>query len=117
MPEPDLGRVQAAAPSSDRDDGTADLYDEEKLSLEDQKAQAELADLLQARGERKKYADRLFWLVACWLAVIGAMVLFSGFAVFSFQLSDLVLSTLIGATTASVLGLFVIVANYLFPRR
>ncbi len=40
-----------------------------------------------------------------------------GFTAIPFTLSAAVLSTLIGSTTASVLGLFAIVANYLFPKR
>lgn len=44
-------------------------------------------------------------------------VLMHGFTAIPFTLSAAVLSTLIGSTTASVLGLFAIVANYLFPKR
>ena len=44
-------------------------------------------------------------------------MLLHGFPCISFKLSDTVLATLIGSTTASVLGLFAIVANYLFPKR
>lgn len=35
----------------------------------------------------------------------------------SFKLSDSVLIALIGGTTVNVIGLFLVVANYLFPRR
>ena len=52
-----------------------------------------------------------------WLCGVFIVIVLSGFNLFSFKLSTTVLTTLIGSTTASVLGLFAIVANYLFPRR
>ena len=45
------------------------------------------------------------------------ILLMHGFSFIPFELSVAVLTTLIGSTTASVLGLFAIVANYLFPKR
>ncbi len=47
-----------------------------------------------------------------------AVVLFlSGFSVSSFQLSDVVLTALIGTATASLIGIFAIVVKDLFPGR
>lgn len=39
-----------------------------------------------------------------------------GFSVKGFALPDSVLMLLLGTTTANVIGLFIIVANYLFPK-
>ena len=80
-------------------------------------------DVLERRSMRKdiehreKYANRLFWFVAVWVGLMLVIVLLEGSKWASFDLSDTVLTTLIGATTANVLGLFAIVANYLFPKR
>lgn len=79
---------------------------------------AELASFTQDITERKKYAGRVFWLVVFWLLAVGAMLFMQGLkSCFSFQLSDTVLITAITTTTASVVGIFLIVANYLFPKR
>lgn len=90
---------------------------------------------------RKEYANRIFRLIVGWLIAIFSVLILHGFlsrndVTFSFrffhwiwpspvvslsklhfELSDPVLLALIGGTTASVLGLFVIVANYLFPKK
>lgn len=116
MAEPDLSRLQDGEPA--RLDGLAiDSYEEEKKSLENERLKAEIEDLVQDRDQRKTYANRLFWLVAVWLVVIGLIVLLHGFSHVPFTLSGTVLTTLIGSTTVSVLGLFAIVVNYLFPKR
>ena len=116
MSEPDLGLVQADEPEG-TDQRTEDLYDEEAKSLENERLRAEVDDLIQDREQRKMYGNRLFWLVVVWLIVIGLVILLHGFTCVPFKLSVAVLTTLIGSTTASVLGLFAIVANYLFPKR
>lgn len=89
--------------------------------------------LQQDRQERQKYAKYLFKLICAWLLGIYSIIMLAGFGATtarfdmsdlpvvkrlelkpSFQLSDAVLLALIGGTTINVLGLFVIVANYLF---
>jgi hypothetical protein len=116
MREPDLRLLQAGEPT-EPDRQAASLYDEEKKSLENARLQAEIDDLVQDRDQRKTYGNRLFWLVVVWLIVIGLILTMHGFSYVPFKLSVAVLTTLIGSTTASVLGLFAIVANYLFPKR
>lgn len=53
-----------------------------------------------------------------WLAVLGMLLVAQG--VFGplgwFELSDQVLMTALGATTASVISIMVVVAKYLFPK-
>lgn len=84
---------------------------------------------------RKKYARKIFRLIKWWLIGIGALIVLQGFlgkreisiafhwfgspwrSSIHFELSDSVLLALIGGTTASVIGLFAIVANYLFAKR
>lgn len=69
----------------------------------------------QDRKERRKYANRVFFLISTWLGVMGIIVLCQGFSPEGFKLDTPVLVTLVSTTTASVLGIFLIVANYLFP--
>jgi len=85
--------------------------------LENARRRAEISGVQQDINERKKYAGRSFWLVTIWLALIGVIVSLQGFKVCGFELPTSVLLTLIGSTTGSVLGIFLIVSRYLFPRR
>jgi hypothetical protein len=82
-----------------------------------EKSRTELAGTQQDIAERKKYAGRTYWLVVVWLAMIGLIVLCQGFTLLGFGLTSGVLITLIGSTTGSVVGIFLIVTRYLFPRR
>lgn len=116
MQAPDLELLQDRAPTA-TDQQTAAYYDDEKKSLENERLRAQIADLNQDRDLREKYGERLFRLVVWWLIVIGLIVVLHGISAVPFELSATVLATLIGSTTASVLGLFAIVANYLFPKR
>lgn len=87
--------------------------DAAKLESEKQK----IHDIIQDREERAKYANRIYWLVVWYLVVAGYFVFLHGLEREAFRFNDDVLMMLLGTTTASVLGLFVIVANYLFPTR
>lgn len=71
----------------------------------------------QDRTERQKYAHRVFCLISCWLIGVFLLLVAQGWALRGFRLSDSIVITAVGSTTASVLGLFLIVANYLFPKR
>jgi len=64
---------------------------------------------------RLSYARRLFWLVCSWLACVVIAVCFSGFHVWGFSLSDAVLIAFITTTTINIVGLFFVVAKWLFP--
>jgi hypothetical protein len=64
---------------------------------------------------RLDYTKRIFWLICIWLICVAASIFMSGFPWFGFKLSDKVLITFITSTTISVLGIFVIVAKWMFP--
>lgn len=67
---------------------------------------------------RKKYAKRIFRLICFWLTGIFVIILFQGFSIFfKFNLQPSVMLALIGGTTINVLGLFVIVIQYIFPKK
>jgi hypothetical protein len=96
-----------------------------------------LLGLTQDRLERKTYAGKIFTLICCWLGGVFFLLIMAGFGRsfppefhfnvgswgfeykgnITFFIGDKVLMTIVGGTTATVLGLFVIVANYLFPKR
>lgn len=76
----------------------------------------ELKQIDEIVKSRKEYANKIFLLVVWWLVCLGAMLLLAGFKCFGFSLDTKVLLTLIGGTTLNVLGIFTIVANFLFPK-
>lgn len=95
--------------------------------LRNQKLEEELADLRSDRDFRKEYAPKIYELIWIWLLSVVALVILDGVTVsggintlgksIGFELSDSVVLALIGGTTASVIGLLVIVITYIFPRR
>lgn len=70
----------------------------------------EVNDRKQNRSERKRYARGVFILICVYLGVTLALV---GTSMFT-RLSDPVLITLLSTTTATVVGLFVVVVKFLF---
>ena len=65
---------------------------------------------------RRLYANRIFWLIASWMLAVFFFLIVGGFSWGNFDLTDTVLVTLIGGTTANVIGIFLIVVAYLFPK-
>lgn len=60
------------------------------------------------------FAYLLFGLVASWLVAVIITIFFTGFKFKEFELNNSVLIAFITSTTASVIGLFWLVANWLF---
>ena len=89
----------------------------DRLRLENDLLQQEIEDVRQDRAERRKYSGRIFGLVVAYLVVVGLLVLLAGLDQVPFGLPASVLMVLIGSTAVSMVGLFAIVANYLFPQR
>ena len=63
------------------------------------------------------YIPKLYWMMVYWLVFVAAVVVTVGFftAFGVVPLTDAVLIALITTTTATVLGIFIIVAKWLFP--
>jgi hypothetical protein len=76
-----------------------------------------IVELAQDTGNRRRYADSLWYLVVSWLGGIAIFLAADGIltAVGIKFLDNSVMLALIGGTTASVLALFTIVAKFLFP--
>jgi hypothetical protein len=81
------------------------------------RGKAEIASFTQDTGERKKYAKNIFILTCAWVAGIYIILLFQGFGLSGFKLSDSVLLAAIGSTTANIIGVFLIVTRYFFPKK
>jgi hypothetical protein len=85
-------------------------YEKDKRGLENE-------DFKQNIKVRKDLANKLFWMVALWLIAIMMIVILQGFGgtlTYVFNLETAVLITLITSSTATVLGMFAIVARYFF---
>lgn len=80
--------------------------------IEEQKAKVRSA--LQDINERKKYGTCIFGLVILWLVAMVTVLVFQGFSVRSFSLSDPVLVAVVTTTTGGVVGLLALVVKYLF---
>lgn len=103
------------APIDSDDIDWEEAFEESEAEVEeDYKREIQLEqieDMQQARNLRETYARRLFVLICIWISSVLVFVLFSKFL----ELSDAVLIALVSGSTANVLGLFYVVAKYLFP--
>lgn len=90
--------------------------EEHKLHYELESLQQQLVEAVDTHNLRMGYSDKIFILVCIWLTCVLASIIFSGFNIWGFELSDKVLITFITSTTINVLGLFAIVAKWLFPQ-
>ena len=69
---------------------------------------------------RKRYANKLFRLIKCWLYFVATLIFIvavdvSGLPI-AFSLPEPVLIAVLTTTTVNVIGLFVFVVRYLFPK-
>ena len=87
--------------------GELDELNKEKIRLE-------LKSKKQDIDERKLYADRIFKLVSIWLIGLGVVVFLQGSKYFN--LSTIVLSTLVGSTTLGIFGSLRAIVKYLFSQ-
>ena len=119
VPQPDLSRIAPLVGVSAEPEPETER---EKEDLDTQRLQAELAGLRQDTAERKRYASRFYYLSCAWIVIITLILLLQGFGSFwfgkcPFKLSEAVVLAVIGSTTANVLGILFVVANYLFPKK
>ncbi len=113
----DLDAIDEPLEDEEESEEPRDYAGEEATALDHEQKKLKLAQFKQDIDERKIYAHRIFKLVVGWLGFVGIMLWFNGFSRFNFHLSNNVLIALITTSTASVIGIFIIVAKYLFPNR
>jgi len=118
--------TQRDKPAEDPDRGP--LLREESY-IDNRKRELELDDFKNTVQGRKHYARCAFWLVVVWLFLVLLTVWAASIKVItpswyplwmplitSFTISDSVLVTLVTTTTANILGLLIIVFQYLYPQ-
>jgi hypothetical protein len=81
------------------------------------KRREEVRSHVQDREERKEHAHNIFVLTCSWVCAIYLLLLFQGFQYSGFRLSDSVMLAAIGSTTANIVGVFIIVVRYIFPKK
>ena len=74
----------------------------------------ELRGIRQDRGERKKFANRIFVMLALFLCAVLLIVFLCAAKCVKFKLTDAVLITLLSTASANVISIFVFVMRYLF---
>lgn len=90
---------------------------EKSIDFYDRKMKAlEIKNREQDISMRKEYANIVVKFV-CYYMFCVFLILFLAGSPSSFTMSDSVLITLLGTTTATVISLFAIVVNYLFPKK
>jgi hypothetical protein len=113
----DLSSIKAEAPPVTAD--ALQIHELERARAELERLRLENISLAQNTSLRRQYARNIFTMVAVWLAFVASTITASGlrgYPYFAFGLSDGVLIALMTTATATVVGVLLIVANYLFPR-
>jgi hypothetical protein len=72
---------------------------------------------IQDREERKDYATKVYRLLLIFLFTILAIVITGSINCSPFQLSDVVIITLLTTSSANVISIFAIVMKYLFKEK
>lgn len=101
------------------DDPKAEMREESvllqlKRQQELRKLTAEADKMVQDNQGRRAFSRNIFTVTIVWLAFVMLVVVQCARKLW--ELSDAVLIALITTTTATVIGIFLIVANYLFNR-
>jgi hypothetical protein len=91
------------------------LHEADRLKIENQGLRDALKEAKDLHGIRKEYIGKLFGLIQVWLIIVVIFLILSAFIKQYFTLSDSVIIAFITSTTVSVLGLFVLVAKWLYP--
>lgn len=92
-------------------------YQEEKWRTENELLAEKLKSQQQDKDQRKDFALRIFNFVSLYMFGVFLLLVMSGIGTNDFHLSDTVLVTLLGTTTATVIGVFNFVARYLFHNK
>lgn len=102
----------------DYDDVVKKIKQEEwrKLKLDNDAKEGENRGDSQDRDQRKLFAEKIFTFVSLYMFSVFFILVLCG-SPSNFHLSDTVLVTLLGTTTANVIGILIIVVTYLFSRK
>ena len=100
--------------SEDVAKGSEDVLPSTRQELEIEELKEVVRGKKQDRRQRKQFAYCIFGFICVYMLIVLAIVLFAGLHAWDFSLDGATLVTLLSTTTANVLGLFIIVAKYLF---
>lgn len=112
----ELKKMAAAPTTADEDASITDAdikHEKDKIDINIKKE--ELESRKQDRQQRGEFAYRIFTLVRFYIIVVLGIVICAGDRLLF--LNDNVLNVLLSTSLASVIGLFTIVAKYLFPNK
>ena len=90
------------------------IHELEKQSLELQLLKAQIRKFEDDNTGRREFSRSIFTVTVIWMFLVFMVVIQCANG--KWHLSDSVLIALITTTTANVIGVFIIVANYLFNR-
>jgi hypothetical protein len=98
-----------------------DDKDRREASAAEKKQKAETQSIVESNLDRRvnrklrwKYARWVFCYLVCYSVFVGGILVLSGFGICGFQMSEAVLSTLVGSTAVSAIGLVLAVTTGLF---
>lgn len=103
--------------NKDEGDKIKQKYQEEKWKTENEILAEKLKGKQQDRDQRKEFALKIFNFVSLYMFGVFFILILCGIDCNNFSLSDTVLVTLLGTTTATVIGVFNFVARYLFHNK
>jgi len=106
--------TEQAAQEEERELKEGRIHELEKAALELQLLKAQIKKFEDDNEGRREFSRSIFAVTVVWMLLV-MMVVFQC-AGGRWHLSDSVLIALITTTTATVIGVFVIVANYLFNK-
>lgn len=90
--------------------------DTDNSSLLHEERRARIESFRQNTEERKVYARETFKLIRAYLIVVASLLFLVGFVPLPFYFSDTVIVTLLTTTTTTVIGIFLLVMQYLFRK-
>ncbi|WP_294591786.1 hypothetical protein [uncultured Rikenella sp.] len=96
---------EATSPETRRDTSMIEDESRELSSDRDEYLQQLIEDLKHYRKLRNRYAGCVFVFMCFWAVIMFSMLFIKGFLGQCFTLSDTILTTLVGGTTVSVIGL------------
>jgi hypothetical protein len=91
------------------------LASAERKVLELEREKQELQEKIEVHGIRKEYIEKLYGLTVVWLTFVILFIILQATSKGHFNLNDGVLIAFITSTTVAVIGIFLIVAKWLFP--
>lgn len=98
--------------SESRESVTLTDIEKEKSLVDLHLRREELEGRKQDRIQRKGYADKIFVLLCVYLFIVMVLLYFNGFGLT--QLDSSVLIAIVTTSAANVIGIFILVAKYLF---